>query len=91
VPANVEIPGWQLSSLVVTCGRLAGHSFVPLPQTGCLLEASVTSFRAPSALGPRILAIGACAGQPTDAVAAGEPFYSNRVCGTWYANVDIRE
>ena len=86
-PLTFEVPGWQISAALAVCGRLSGHSFVPAPEPGCTLELgpedTPNTFPAPAAEGRWTLGISACANQFDNQA-------SNRICGTWYANVEVR-
>lgn len=72
---------------MVICGRLSGLSFVAEPEPGCRLEfdaaTGAATFPAPSEVGAWTLGISACANQFTMRT-------KNRICGTWYANIDVR-
>ena len=83
-----DLDGWGISDGQVFCGRLNGQSFVAVPQPGCLTEAhDVTrlDFVVPPEPGRWTLAISACA----SAGAILGPGL-NHVCGTWYANIEVR-
>jgi hypothetical protein len=83
-PLTFALPGWDIMTAIVTCGRISGRSFVAVPASGCDLEPdpndSVT-FELPVD-GEWTLAISACALQ------AGSEA-SNRICGTWYSTVEV--
>ena len=84
------IPGWLLDVGEMTCGHLSGLSFVAQPQAGCSLAAELVdgkaTFDAPAGAGTWTLGISACG---TELVAVS-PLPMNRVCGTWYAEVEFR-
>lgn len=85
---------WEVSNAVLVCGHLSGTSFVAEPEPGCFLEASGRSTQGRSITFPALpadldegswtLAISACA-------LKGALVVTNRICGTWYANVEVRD
>jgi hypothetical protein len=84
---------WDLMSAVLTCGRLSGTSFVAQPEPGCFLEAStrfdVSTFAVfpplpPEIEGSWVIQISACA-------LSGGLAATNNLCGSWYAQIDIRD
>lgn len=82
---------WGLETYQAVCGRLSGPSFYPDPQPECftLLDPSgsdVFEFFAPRAPGRWILAVSTCGSTP-----ASRPPGINRICGTWYASIEVRE
>lgn len=83
-----DLGAWDIRDGQVFCGRLNGQSFVAVPQPGCLTEVhDVTrlDFVVPQEAGRWTLAISVCGG-----VAAILGPGSNSLCGTWYANVEVR-
>ena len=84
---SFQIRDWQLSNGFVVCGRLSDLSFVAEPEPACELEVvpedSTLTFLAPVESGRWTLAISACGNQFGSQV-------SNRICGTWYATIDVR-
>jgi hypothetical protein len=77
---------WQIDDAVIACGQLSGTNFVPGPQ--CVIgepdrEQFSFTFAAPLQPGVFALALFTCGTQVlADA--------TNRLCGTWYANVEVR-
>jgi hypothetical protein len=83
-PLTFTLPGWDIMTAVVRCGLFSGRSFVMVPGSGCELEPDPNvsvSFELPVD-GEWTLAISACALQ-ADSEA------SNRICGTWFSNVEV--
>ena len=83
---------WEVSNAVLACGRLSGTSFIAQPDAGCFIEASgrdtegtsITFRELPPDLeaGAWTIAISACA-------LSGAMLVTNRICGTWFANVEF--
>lgn len=87
-----SIPDWELRLVNVACGALVERTFVvaPPPRPHCERDVDPTgttaSFAAPTAPGGYTIAITICANHaPTTGTGV------NRLCGTWYANVRVRE
>jgi hypothetical protein len=83
-PLTFGLPGWDIMTALVLCGRLSGRSFVAQPRPGCELTpdpGDTIAFELPVD-GEWTLAIWACA------VEAGSDA-NNRICGTWYSNVEV--
>lgn len=81
---------WQLDDATATCGRLSGQSFIVQPRPGCSHELEARgmplAFEAPAQNGLWTVAFSACASRPASRGSA-----SNRVCGTWYANIAVTD
>lgn len=85
---------WDVTNAVLGCGRLSGTSFVGDPEPGCFREVSGRSAQGRSITLPALpadlaegtwtLAISACA-------LSGVLVVTNSICGTWYANVEVRD
>ena len=85
---------WDVTNAVLGCGRLLGTSFIADPEPGCFREVSgrsspsrsitLPALPADLAEGTWTLAISACA-------LSGVLVVTNRICGTWYANVEVRD
>ena len=88
-----SIGDWSMESTTVTCGRLSGQQFVADPRADCDdgdiavprdgTQHGQVIIPAPRAKGKWTLAIQACASR-TDWLGW------NEICGTWYANVEVR-
>jgi hypothetical protein len=82
------IDGWLPMGGSVVCGQLPGTQF--LSGVECVPTVEVRDFslvfRAPEEPGGSTLAIGTCA-TPLRALLSGE----GELCGTWFANVRVRE
>ncbi len=84
---SFELVDWFLDSGVVTCGRMSGNSFVAEPRPGCsyeLEDPGTFTFEAPPQNGRWTLAISACGSR-----AASQGPATNRLCGTWYADIVV--
>lgn len=82
-PLTLSFPGWDVDNIVVTCGRLSGLSFVAVPAPEC--EHRLRSggpFAIPES-GGWVLQLSACGSQPGSGA-------RNRLCGSWYALLEIR-
>jgi hypothetical protein len=78
--------GWQVDDAVIACGQLLDASFVFDPD--CRMEDSArdqfsVTLTAPKQSGVFALAVSACGTQ-----VLGDA--TNRLCGTWYVNVEVR-
>lgn len=89
-PLEFSIAGWAARNTTVVCGNLIERTFEPLYGMGCIRERDPlfagVRFSAPTLPGPLTLAISTCA---TRMRIIGSGF--EELCGTWYANVRMRE
>jgi hypothetical protein len=87
---DFEIEGWVATERTVYCGHLVDRRFTPRTDPSCLIELDPLipgmRFLAPEELGTWTLAIYECA---TRLSPVGDGF--EELCGTWYANVRVRE
>jgi hypothetical protein len=87
---DFQIEGWAATDTTVYCGQLAERRFAPRSDPSCLIPRDPLSaglrFLAPEEPGAWTLAIFECA---TRISAVGRGF--EELCGTWYANVRVRE
>jgi hypothetical protein len=89
---ELRLGDWDIQSAVLTCGRLSGTSFVAEPAPGCFLEASTRRDPSTFARFPALPAeiSGAWTIQLSACALSGGLAATNRLCGSWYANVEIR-
>lgn len=89
---ELRLGDWDIQSAVLTCGRLSGTSFVAEPAPGCFLEAATrrdpSTFARFPPLPPEIA--GAWTIQISACALSGGLAATNRLCGSWYANLEIR-
>ena len=82
---SFRVGQWFIDTAHVLCGRLSGETFYG-PDDGCRLApggyAGSVEFAAPDVTGPWTLAIEGCAEEDKGG--------GNRICGTWYAEVEVR-
>jgi hypothetical protein len=87
---DFEIEGWVATDTIVFCGRLTERRFTPRTDPSCLIprDRLVAGLRllAPEEPGTWTLAIYECATR-IRLVGSGV----EELCGTWYANVRVRE
>jgi hypothetical protein len=87
---DFEIEGWAATDATVYCGQLADRRFTPRTDPSCLIPRDPLSaglrFFAPEEVGTWTLAMYECA---TRLRVVGRGF--EELCGTWYANVRVRE
>jgi hypothetical protein len=84
------IPGWVSTAMTAYCGQLENRRFVPRVDPPCLRERDLRHagfrFAAPDEPGPWTFAISTCA---TRLRVTGRGF--EELCGTWYANIRVRD
>jgi hypothetical protein len=87
---NFTIEGWTATDTTVYCGQLTDRRFIPRTDPSCLIPrdplVAGLRFLAPAEPGTWTLAISECA---TRIRPVGSGF--EELCGTWYANVRVRE
>ena len=87
---DFQIEGWAATDTIVFCGQLTERRFTPRTDPSCLIPRDPLSaglrFTAPTEPGTWTLAIYECA---TRISVVGRGF--EELCGTWYANVRVRE
>jgi hypothetical protein len=89
-PLDFVIEGWTPTDTAVYCGQLTERRFAPRNVPPCMIPhgrlAAGLRFLAPEEPGTWTLAISECA---TRVPIGGSGF--EELCGTWYANVRVRE
>ena len=87
---DFELESWAATDTTVYCGQLTARRFTPRTDPSCLIPrdplVAGLRFLAPEELGTWTLAIYECA---TRIRVVGSGF--EELCGTWYANVRVRE
>ena len=87
---DFELEGWAATDAIVFCGELTERRFTPRTEPSCVIPRDPLSagvrFLAPEEPGTWTLAIYECA---TRISVVGRGF--EELCGTWYANVRVRE
>lgn len=89
-PLDFEMEGWNTANVTAYCGVLTDRTFLPRAEPTCLrardLHVAGVRFPAPFELGPWTLAVTACASRIR---VTGRGF--EELCGTWYANIRVRD